>query len=87
MLIFFQFFLRGSIHRRLLHFLKKKKIKYLMDLTNFRGVFNASLHPKVQKGEMTEEQVFLEFMSNFADRNKDGKITREVKIFIFFIFF
>lgn len=27
---------------------------------------------------MTEEQVFLEFMSNFADKNKDGKITREV---------
>jgi len=35
---------------------------------------------------MTEEQVFLEFMSNFADKNKDGKITRDVN-FLFFINF
>ena len=29
---------------------------------DLKGVFNASAHPKVAKGEMTEEQVFLEFL-------------------------
>ena len=43
-----------------------------------RGIYNAALHPKVQKGEMTQDQVFLEFLSNFADKNKDGIVTREV---------
>ena len=34
------------------------------------------MHPKVQTGEMTEDEVFLEFLQNFGDRNRDGKITR-----------
>eukprot|EP00362_Geleiidae_sp_MMETSP1317_P000728 CAMPEP_0201283622 /NCGR_PEP_ID=MMETSP1317-20130820/31254_1 /ASSEMBLY_ACC=CAM_ASM_000770 /TAXON_ID=187299 /ORGANISM="Undescribed Undescribed, Strain Undescribed" /LENGTH=49 /DNA_ID=CAMNT_0047600531 /DNA_START=248 /DNA_END=397 /DNA_ORIENTATION=+ len=33
-----------------------------IDNRDLRGVYNASLHPKVQKGEMTEEQVFTEFL-------------------------
>lgn len=37
------------------------------------------MHPKVQKGEMTEDQVFIEFLSNFADINRNGSITRDVK--------
>jgi len=45
---------------------------------NFRGVYNCSAHPKVQKGEMTEDQVFLEFLQNFGDSNKDGTLTRNV---------
>jgi len=28
---------------------------------------------------MTEDQVFTEFLQNFADGNKDGKITKNVK--------
>ena len=36
------------------------------------------MHPKVKSGEKTEEQVFLEFLQNFGDKNKDGKITRLV---------
>jgi hypothetical protein len=47
-------------------------------ILNIRGIYNAKAHPKVQKGEMTEDQVFLEFLQNFADINKDGTITREV---------
>ena len=30
---------------------------------------------------MTEEQVFYEFLQNFADVNKDGTIAREVTYF------
>lgn len=26
---------------------------------------------------MTEDQVFLEFLSNFNDKNRDGKLTKE----------
>lgn len=47
---------------------------------DLRGVYNTSAHPKVQKGEMTQDQAFTEFLKNFADRNGDGKITKEVRI-------
>ena len=43
-----------------------------------RGIFNAKLHPKVKSGEKTEDQVFMEFLQNFGDKNKDGKIERTV---------
>ena len=44
---------------------------------DLKGVYNASYHPKVISGEMTEDQVFLEFLVNFGDKNNDGKITRK----------
>lgn len=34
------------------------------------------MHPKVQSGEMTEDDVFSEFLESFGDKNKDGKISR-----------
>jgi hypothetical protein len=43
-----------------------------------RGVYNAKVHPKVQQGKMTEDEVFLEFLRNFGDVNKDGTITQDV---------
>ena len=39
-------------------------------------VFDCSQHPKVRAGEMTQEEVFVEFLSCFGDKNKDGTITR-----------
>ena len=42
-----------------------------------KGVYNCTAHPKVSKGEMTEEQVYLEFLQNFGDVNKDGTISRD----------
>ena len=44
---------------------------------DLRGVYNCQFHPKVQNGEMTEDEVFLEFLQNFGDKNNDGKITKE----------
>ena len=44
---------------------------------DLKGVYNASLHPKVQSGELSEDEVFLEFLQNFGDRNKDGRIQRD----------
>mmetsp|Transcript_5301 Transcript_5301/g.9728 ORF Transcript_5301/g.9728 Transcript_5301/m.9728 type:complete len:196 (+) Transcript_5301:1032-1619(+) len=48
-----------------------------IDSSELSGTFNARLHPKVARGEMTEAQAFAEFMGNFADFNRDGRITRE----------
>lgn len=42
---------------------------------DLKGVYNCQMHPKVQNGELTEDEVFLEFLQNFGDRNRDGRIT------------
>ena len=48
-----------------------------IDANDLRGVYNASMHPKVQRGEMTEDQVFAEFLGSFNDKNRDGRVDRE----------
>lgn len=35
------------------------------------------MHPKVQSGELTEDDVFIEFLQSFGDKNKDGMISRD----------
>ena len=47
----------------------------VIDVHDLKGRYNASMHPKVQAGKMTEDEVFLEFLQNFGDRNKDGTIS------------
>jgi Ca2+-binding EF-hand superfamily protein len=47
-----------------------------IDAHDLKGVYNCNFHPKVISGEMTEDQVFLEFLANFGDKNKDGRIER-----------
>lgn len=47
-----------------------------IEAADLKGCYSASLHPKVIQGQMTEDEVFLEFLSNFGDRNRDGKIER-----------
>ena len=42
---------------------------------DLRGVYNCSMHPKVQSGEMTSEEVFVQFLASFGDVNGDGIIT------------
>ena len=34
------------------------------------------MHPKFKSGEMTEEEIFLDFLTNFGDKNNDGVITK-----------
>ena len=48
-----------------------------IEAADLKGVYNCSFHPKVISGEMTEDQVFLEFLANFGDKNKDGRIDRQ----------
>lgn len=49
----------------------------VIEAADLKGVYTASMHPKVQSGEMTEDEVFLEFLANFGDKNRDGKIDRK----------
>jgi Ca2+-binding EF-hand superfamily protein len=48
-----------------------------IDASDLKGVYNCSFHPKVISGEMTEDQVFLEFLAHFGDKNHDGRIDRK----------
>ena len=48
----------------------------VIEAVDLKGVYNASFHPKVINGEMTEDQVFMEFLAHFGDKNKDGKLTK-----------
>ena len=44
--------------------------------SDLQGVYDCSMHPKVMSGEMTNEEVFAEFLASFGDKNGDGSITR-----------
>ena len=38
-------------------------------------MYNAREHPKYKNGEMTEKEVFVEFLKNFEpDNGKDGQV-------------
>ena len=39
-----------------------------------RIYYNAKLHPKVKGGQMTEKDVFEEFLVHFGDVDHDGKL-------------
>ena len=74
--------IRGKCNERRQAMVDKAFLKFDRDgngvitAADLRGVYNCSMHPKVQSGEMTEDEVFLEFLQNFGDRNRDGKIER-----------
>ncbi len=48
-----------------------------IDRNDLHGVYDVSMHPKFQNGEMTEEEIFGEFLSNFGDKNGDGLISKD----------
>ena len=47
-----------------------------MHSSDLRVVFSPLNHPGVASGQVTEDEAFLEFLSNFADENNDGSITK-----------
>ena len=47
-----------------------------IEAADLKGVYSCAFHPKVISGEKTEDEVFLEFLANFGDKNRDGKICR-----------
>lgn len=74
---------RGKPNSRRQVFIDKAFLKFdrdgngYIDAADLRGVYDCSFHPKVQKGEMTEDQALMEFLQNFNDRNRDGRINRD----------
>eukprot|EP00831_Metopus_contortus_P017783 TRINITY_DN1751_c0_g1_i1.p1 TRINITY_DN1751_c0_g1~~TRINITY_DN1751_c0_g1_i1.p1 ORF type:complete len:200 (-),score=31.35 TRINITY_DN1751_c0_g1_i1:23-622(-) len=74
--------IRGKPNERRQAIIDKAFLKFdkdcngYIDANDLKGVFNGKLHPKVKSGEKTETQVFMEFLRNFGDKNKDGKIER-----------
>jgi Ca2+-binding EF-hand superfamily protein len=49
----------------------------VIEAADLKGVYNCKFHPQVISGKLTEDDVFLEMLKNFGDRNNDGKISRE----------
>ena len=74
---------RGSPNSRRQAMIDKAFLKFdrdgngYVDANDLRGVYNCSHHPKVQRGEMTEDQAFREFLTSFNDRNRDGRVTKD----------
>ena len=47
----------------------------LVKASDLRVAINVKNHPKVVSGDITEDEAFLEFLTNFGDKNNDGCIT------------
>jgi len=74
---------RGKLNQQRQAMVDKAFLKFDADgsgtitAADLKGVYNCNHHPKVISGEMTEDEVFLEFLQNFGDKNQDGKISRQ----------
>lgn len=45
-----------------------------IDAAELKGNYNCGFHPKVVRRDMSTDEVFLEFLTCFSDKNRDGKI-------------
>jgi hypothetical protein len=48
-----------------------------IEASDLKACFSANLHPKVISGDLSEDEVFLDFLTNFSDRNRDGRVHRD----------
>eukprot|EP00995_Heteronema_vittatum_P009672 NODE_5026_length_536_cov_294.726899_g3698_i0.p1 GENE.NODE_5026_length_536_cov_294.726899_g3698_i0~~NODE_5026_length_536_cov_294.726899_g3698_i0.p1 ORF type:complete len:167 (-),score=12.64 NODE_5026_length_536_cov_294.726899_g3698_i0:34-513(-) len=75
--------IRGQLNDKRQAMVDKAFLKFDNDgsgqigVADLRGVYDCSLHPKFQDGTMTEEQIFMEFLESFGDKNSDGIINRQ----------
>jgi hypothetical protein len=44
---------------------------------DLKGVYATNIHPKVVSGECSADEAFLELLSNFTDKNNDGRVHRD----------
>ena len=49
----------------------------VVDAADLADAYSVEKHPKYISGEMTKDEIFMEFLANFNDKNGDGKISRE----------
>ena len=75
--------IRGKLNERREAIVMKAFMKFDKDCSgeitaeDLAGVYRVDMHPKYINGEMTEEEIFLEFLENFGDKNKDGRISKD----------
>ncbi|CAI2381398.1 unnamed protein product [Moneuplotes crassus] len=75
--------IRGRLNERREAIALKAFLKFDKDCSgaitvdDMKGVYNTDFHPKKQSGEMTDDEIFLDFLSNFGDKNNDGMITKD----------
>ena len=67
---------KAIVEKAFLKFNKNDKDDWI-DAEDLEGVYDVSMHPKYQSGQMSKKQVFDEFLANMGDKNRDGKITKE----------
>ena len=78
----FLILIRGKMNEKRQNIIDEAFIKFdkekcgLVNVRDLRGVFNASNHPKIKEGEVTEDQVFDMFLKNFNDSTGEGKINK-----------
>ena len=48
-----------------------------IDAVDVRRGYQTHLHPRVISGELSNDEVLLEFLTNFSDRNRDGRIHKD----------
>lgn len=77
--------LKGEMNEGRLRFVKMafdimdKDGSGVIDLNDVRNVYDVSFHPKFKSGQMTADEVLVEFLEVFEDAGKqvDGKVTFE----------
>ena len=78
----FLYGIRGKPNQRRQAFIDKAFYKFDKDgngkinSSDLRGVYDCSKHPKVASGQLTEDDVFVEFLANFGDKDRNGIITK-----------
>ena len=76
--------IRGKPNERRQAIIDKAFLKFdyngsnLADVRDLKAVFNASKHPLVIAGEITEDMAFAQFLKNFNDSTGDGRVDRFV---------
>ena len=75
--------IRGELNERRKDIVLKAFLKFDKDCSgaitadDLAGVYRVDMHPKFKSGEMTEVEIFNEFLANFGDKNKDGTVTKQ----------
>ena len=74
--------IRGQLNERREAIVMKAFLKFDKDCSgeitveDLADVYRVDMHPKYISGEKTKEEILLEFLENFGDKNKDGKISK-----------
>jgi len=77
--------LRGNMNKSRLAVVDKawnvadKDGSNVFDMHDLKKVYNVKQHPKFQNGDLTEEQIFHQFLGTFEPdpAKRDGKVTKE----------